>query len=53
MSNGNTNGIGVILRISNDNTNEIGVIFAGTIPHLTPLAAQFWGIQVGLRRGVY
>lgn len=44
MPNGNTNGIGVILRTSNGNmTNCI----AGTIPHLTPLAAPLWGIQVG------
>lgn len=48
MPNGNTNGIGVVLRTSNGNlVNRIAV----TIPHLTLLDAQLWAIQVGLRRG--
>lgn len=42
---GNSNGIEVVLRTS------MAIWYAGTIPNLTPLTAQLWVIQVGLRRG--
>lgn len=47
MPNGNTNGIGVVLQTSDGNlVNYI----SGTIPGVTPLGAQLWSIQIGLRR---
>lgn len=47
MPNGNTTGIGVILRTSNGNMVNC---IAGVIPGLSPLGAQLWAVQVGLRR---
>lgn len=47
MPNGNTNGIGMVLR--NLNENLVNCI-SGTIPGVTPLGAQLWSVQIGLRR---
>lgn len=47
MANGNTVGIGVVLRTSEGNLVNC---IAGTIPGLTTLGAQLWAVQIGLRR---
>lgn len=47
MPNGNTTGIGVVLRTSDGNLVNC---IAGTIHGLTSLGAQLWSVQVGLRR---
>lgn len=47
MPNGNTNGIWVVLRTSDGNLVNC---IDGTIPGLTPLGAQLWSVQIGLRR---
>lgn len=47
MPNGNTCGLGVVLRTSDGNLVNC---IAGTIPGLTPLAEQLWAMKIGLRR---
>lgn len=47
MPNGNSTGIGVVLRTSDANMMNC---IAGTIPGLAPLGAQLWSVQIGLRR---
>lgn len=45
MPNGNTNGIGVVLRTSDGNLVNC---ISGTIPGVTPFGAQLWSVQIGL-----
>lgn len=48
LPNDNTHGIGVVLRTS---VGSLVNYVAGTIPNLSTLGCQLWGIQVRLRRG--
>lgn len=47
MPNGNTNGIGVVLRTSAGNLVNC---ITGTILNLSPLVNQLWAILIGLRK---
>lgn len=47
MPNGNTSGLGVVLRTSDGNLVNCVV---GTIPGLDPLSTNLWDIVIGLRR---